>query len=598
MTDNSKPSLFSKLKSLFNRVSFASDDESDDLGTRAMKRAQKQQRRRDEFVTKRELDVLRKVRRERDTHHPIRSKPNMVQPNGAPGIPAGSAKEDTLRKINEIERMMSVDIKSSSAKAKDDREAQNRAFLPTQPMSASVNRPVVVARAPAPAGAPEMTEAERMANAFARTDMMTQPMTRHSPRPQENAPGVYSADASQSSLGSDNFLNSVLMGATQMMAMDVQELSSDPVLEEAAIHFANAEYGDAELTLQNAVAATGANHHNLETWRALFDLYRATGDQARFESVGLDFVGLFDTSAPNWFSLAGDVQAPAHQTNAGSAGAAGGGPAAYACPPRVDTFVANQMLQFVELRLMGGGVVMLDFSRLQSVHPDAAESLSKVLLSLNATAGKVSVIAPEKFSQSCEALTITGDNTVLPALWAMRLEWLRLLGQHDAFETVALDYCVTYEVSPPSWVPSKSNYSQASAAGTNTGSGASGAVSMEPSWSLDPQTVSSSAPTLVMGRFDEAHPIPERAALQGEVTAGSIVITPDLVAAGHQAIVAINCAKLKRIDFASAGTLLNWVLELASEGKQVQFYDAHRLVAAFFNVIGISGHSRVILRRD
>jgi ABC-type transporter Mla MlaB component len=549
--------------------------------------------------------VLRKVRRERDTHVPIRSKPNLVQPNGAPGIPAGSAKEDTLRKINEIERMMSVDIKSSSAKAKDDREAQNRAFLPTQPMSASVNRPVVVPRAPASAGEPEMTEAQRMANAFARTDMMTQPMTRHLPRPQENAPGIYSADATQpSSMGSENFLNSVLMGATQMMAMDVQELSSDPVLEEAAIHFANAEYGDAELTLQNAVAPTGANHHNLETWRALFDLYRATGDQARFESVGLDFVGLFDTSAPNWFSLSGDVQAPAYQTNASSAGSAGGaanaggGPAAYACPPRVDTFVANQMLQFVELRLMGGGVVMLDFSRLQSVHPDAAETLGKVLLSLNATAGKVSVIAPEKFSQSCETLTVTGDNTVPPALWAMRLEWLRLLGQHDAFETVALDYCVTYEVSPPSWVPSKSSYSQASAAGTNTGSGASGAVSMEPNWSLDPLTVSSSAPTQVMGRFDEAHPIPERAALQGEVTAGSIVITPDLVAAGQQAIVAINCAKLKRIDFASAGTLLNWVLELASDGKQIQFYDAHRLVAAFFNVIGISGHSRVILRRD
>ncbi len=425
MTDNSKPSLFSKLKSLFNRVSFASDDESDDLGTRAMKRAQKQQRRRDEFVTKRELDVLRKVRRERDTHHPIRSKPNLVQPNGVPGIPAGSAKEDTLRKINEIERMMSVDIKSSSAKAKDDREAQNRAFLPTQPMSANVNRPVVVPRAPAPAGAPELTEAERMANAFARTDMMTQPMTRHSPRPQENAPGVYSADASQPSMASENFLNSVLMGATQMMAMDVQELSSDPVLEEAAIHFANAEYGDAELTLQNAVAPTGANHHNLETWRALFDLYRATGDQARFESVGLDFVGLFDTSAPNWFSLSGDGHAPAHQANAasvGSAGGAGGGPSAYGCPPRVDTFVANQMLQFVELRLMGGGVVMLDFSRLASVQPDAAETLGKVLLSLNATAGKVSVIAPEKFSQSCEALTVTGDSTVLPALWAMRLE--------------------------------------------------------------------------------------------------------------------------------------------------------------------------------
>ncbi len=597
MTDNSKPSLLSKLKSLFSRVSFASDDESDDLGTRAMKRAQKQQRRRDEFVTKRELDVLRKVRRERDTHIPIRSKPSMLQPQGAPGIPAGSAKEDTLRKINEIERMMSVDIKGASAKTKDEREAQNRAFLPTQPMSAMVDKPMLVPRPPAPSGAVELTEAQRMANAFARTDMMTQPMTRNAPRPAVNAPGVYGAGApSEPSLGSDNFLNSVLMGATQMMAMDVQELSSDPVLEEAAIHFANAEYGDAELTLQNAVSPTGPNYHNLETWRALFDLYRATGDQARFESVGLDFVGLFDTSAPNWFSLSGDVLA--HPQPGSGAVSAGGGPAAYMCPARIDNFVANQMLQFVELRLMGGGVVMLDFSRLQALQPEAAESVSKLLLSLNATSVKASVVEPEKFSQCIEALTVTGDNAAPPGLWAMRLEWLRLLGKQEIFETVALDYCVTYEMSPPSWVPSKANYSQASAAGTNTGSGAAGAVSMEPNWSLDPLTVSSSAPTLVMGRFDEAHPLPERAALHGEVTAGSIVITPELASAAKQAIVAINCAKLKRIDFASAGTLLNWVLELASEGKQIQFYDAHRLVAAFFNVIGISGHARVILRRD
>jgi hypothetical protein len=33
-----------------------------------------------------------------------------------------------------------------------------------------------------------------------------------------------------------------------------------------------------------------------------------------------------------------------------------------------------------------------------------------------------------------------------------------------------------------------------------------------------------------------------------------------------------------------------------SEGRQVQFRDVHRLVAAFFNVIGINEHARVIPR--
>jgi ABC-type transporter Mla MlaB component len=60
----------------------------------------------------------------------------------------------------------------------------------------------------------------------------------------------------------------------------------------------------------------------------------------------------------------------------------------------------------------------------------------------------------------------------------------------------------------------------------------------------------------------------------------------------------ISCARLMRIDFAAAGTLLNWVSSRQSEGHQVQFIEVHRLVAAFFNVIGISEHARVMARND
>jgi ABC-type transporter Mla MlaB component len=63
-------------------------------------------------------------------------------------------------------------------------------------------------------------------------------------------------------------------------------------------------------------------------------------------------------------------------------------------------------------------------------------------------------------------------------------------------------------------------------------------------------------------------------------------------------IMVISCARLIRIDFSSAGTLLNWVSTRQAEGRQVQFVEVHRLVAAFFNVIGVSEHARVIARTD
>ena len=53
-----------------------------------------------------------------------------------------------------------------------------------------------------------------------------------------------------------------------------------------------------------------------------------------------------------------------------------------------------------------------------------------------------------------------------------------------------------------------------------------------------------------------------------------------------------------RVDFAAAGTLLNWVSSHCAQGRQVQFIDVHRLIGAFFNVIGISELARISVRTD
>lgn len=52
------------------------------------------------------------------------------------------------------------------------------------------------------------------------------------------------------------------------------------------------------------------------------------------------------------------------------------------------------------------------------------------------------------------------------------------------------------------------------------------------------------------------------------------------------------------MDFAAAGSLLNWAAGLQEQGHAVQFHNLQRLVAIFFNVLGISEHARVVPRKD
>jgi ABC-type transporter Mla MlaB component len=85
--------------------------------------------------------------------------------------------------------------------------------------------------------------------------------------------------------------------------------------------------------------------------------------------------------------------------------------------------------------------------------------------------------------------------------------------------------------------------------------------------------------------------------LRGEILgdASQLLTQLDALTDGTGPIV-VSCAALLRVDFAAAGNILNWVAVRQAQGRQVQFRDAHRLVAAFFNVIGINEHARVLSR--
>jgi ABC-type transporter Mla MlaB component len=160
----------------------------------------------------------------------------------------------------------------------------------------------------------------------------------------------------------------------------------------------------------------------------------------------------------------------------------------------------------------------------------------------------------------------------------------------DEFELAALDFCVTYEVSPPAWEEVRCEYIHSSSSSLAPLEDAYG--SFDESRSLGP-TEFGLAATVPM-ELNTGATVVE---LAGEVL-GDAAEALDKLQAGFKGAhrLVISCARLIRVDFSAAGSILNWVAARESEGCHVQFRDVPRLVAAFFNVIGINEHAQVDLR--
>jgi ABC-type transporter Mla MlaB component len=184
------------------------------------------------------------------------------------------------------------------------------------------------------------------------------------------------------------------------------------------------------------------------------------------------------------------------------------------------------------------------------------------------------------------AMTPAGDKTVPKTLWQLLFDVLRLLRLQDDYELAALDFCVTFEVSPPSWRLPLCQLAQAPQAL---------AVAV-------PEQALASRSGVDLPSVVTASPAPESAqqlALSGEVMGDVSDIVDGWQRAGGQGgVFVVSCAHLIRVDFSAAGGLLNWVAHMTAENQCVEFRDLPRLVAAFFNLIGINEHAQVTARTN
>jgi hypothetical protein len=391
-----------------------------------------ERRRRNDFVRKREFDMLRKLRRD-NLAGVTAARPSFF-PSSSQNKPDERAK--TIKKIDEIEAQMSQQWWKTKYG-----ETGNRVIDADEPNTDFLSSLTTPLHAPAPrvgagrgagkmADLGEPTVPQGASTSFETTERSSRSIV------WETVPGgrPINPDTSNTSF-SDSASN----------AMQVTQLGHDPQLEEAAIRFANGDDDGAEAALLEATRSPDpALNGNQSIWMALFDLYRAVDRQQQFESASLDFANRFEQSAPAWFSIPANMRPRKAQLSS----AATEIPTHWKCPMTLDP---------AALALLDGVMDQqaqpwcLDWNALVVIDPQVLDAFNRLLTVWTDMAVRLRFLGAAHLLEVLKSCTVSGDAQLDPLWWRIRLQALRILNRSEEFEVVALDYCVTYEVSPPSW---------------------------------------------------------------------------------------------------------------------------------------------------
>ncbi|CAH0213919.1 hypothetical protein SRABI118_02052 [Massilia sp. Bi118] len=333
--------------------------------------------------------------------------------------------------------------------------------------------------------------------------------------------------------------------------------SSAPAVEEAAILYANGQFDAAEAALRACLV--GACRNERQPWWMLFDLYQASGREPEFESIAIDYASHFETSPPAY--------SPAFAPSTGQAAQAAGQAFAGVTPTaslsgQLDATAGAQLARVLASSMP---LVRLEFSTIASATPEGCAVLLQALQTLRRAGRELVVAGADHLIAVLRPMLAIGDRGAGEAPWLLLLELLLLMNREKDFEETAMDYCVTFELSPPSFeAPARA------------------AVS-----------VGASGPNTVTG---------DRFLLPGVIEgAGTALLDAISAYAGQHASLVLDCSRLARIDYTAANALGARLRQLAdnqgeSEGaekRSIELRDLNHLVAALLRLLGVGEHARL-----
>ncbi len=546
-------------------------DDKESQYSKQMLKEMIERKRRNDFVRRREFDQLRKLR-QRDALSGQRTADPAARPSFfQSSLTSPGERAVTIKKIDEIEAQMSMQWWKSK-QAGDNPEG----VAPVQAGDALADATTVPAHP----------------NAYAPTAplaLQPTPPARTAPEPlfagdslaaQETSLPLEEPDAATWNMGGAGT-------SAPPAAPALEKFVHEPDLEEAAIRFANGDYAGAEAGLLEVLERHSADEADaqFEIWMTLFDLYRATGQQDRFDALAIDFAGRFARSAPLWFSIPEQLGLQAAVKAE-----------ATAVPQREFSWNAPAAMTLQSVAALQASINRsaspwtLTWTRLKSIEDAALTALANEFTRWADMKGQFVFTGSQALLTLLQECTQSGNRETNPEWWRLRMAVLRFMGQADEFEMVALDYCVTYEVSPPSWANPLCGYSDDSTPEVAPASAPAQDLVARPHWK------DSTTPAPLTGFGDS---VPALAGLTGHIEGDATHLLEgmqDHVPAGQP--LAIPCDRLIRIDFTAAGSVLNWAAQQQAQGREVQFHNLHRLVAVLFNVLGVNEHAWVLPRKN
>ncbi|CAN5224796.1 hypothetical protein BH10PSE18_BH10PSE18_34840 [soil metagenome] len=495
-----------------------------------------ERRQRNDFVRRREFDALRKLR-QREASAGADSTHGTSLHTGHTS--RSDSRALTLRKIDEIEAQMS----QQWWKARDSGESD------------AADAP------PLPADPSHRAYADTL------------------PGMPPNTARVRARAGSESGAAGPAFLPSTTFFGALTTTMAAPDGAGHGGIDEAAVRFAQRDDAGTEAVLLQMLAPHSPHIGDEEVWLTLLDLYRAIGNTERFDATGVRYGQRFLRTPPPWVSF----RFLAHGVRTASVGA----PAAAPTPDtggaadwRSEPMLLREGLGRLTRALTAAGARWsLDWRALTSIAPDAAPQLRVLFTHWAGMPVELRLLGSTRLLAVLEEATPTGDRRVEDIWWQLRMAALRLVNDADAFELVALNYCITYEVAPPPWEDPQARCTL-----------------------IDPPPAPTSAPVpaFALSDFEFERPavVPTGLGLLAGDLAGPVLSIWQRLDAelARRATPVISCAALVRVDLAAAGELRNWVAARAARGERVHLVEVHRLLAALFRVAGIASHADVALR--
>jgi ABC-type transporter Mla MlaB component len=324
--------------------------------------------------------------------------------------------------------------------------------------------------------------------------------------------------------------------------------AGNPVLEEAAILYANGQ----DLPAVSVLAAAVVDDRAPDTWLMLLELYQSLGKRTEFENLAIDYAVRFETSAPAW------SEAHARPARATTPVAR----AAIVFKGALDVRIVPQLEQLKKLA-QRNAVLHLEFDQVTSVDSQGADLILRVFAAFQKSKHEVAISGASQLAERLRDAIKVGRRDTSNAVWMLLLEIYRILGRQAAFEETSIDYCVTFEVSPPSWEPASAKYIVEDQDGLPA-----------------PQVLAELGGNTVFG--------PDQVRLSGDLVGKSENELARLSAfANTRQHVVVDCARLVRVDFTAAGLLLNWAVGMRGQRKEIEFINVGHLVAALFVVMGL-----------